>query len=666
MAFEAPRLDDRSYIDLVEEAIRRIPLYCPEWTDHNPSDPGITLIELFAWMTDIVLYRLNRVPDKHYIKFMELLGMSLREAEPARAHVTFWLAAPQEIAVSIPSGTAVSTTRTETDPAITFTTDYDVEIKVPTLAHVYTSRQSTEEGRKFNLHNMRRVATQGDGMAVFESEPPVPGDALYLGFEEDLSNHILGLTINVHGIAEGAGIDPNNPPYVWEVMSPKENEGWVPVELEFDSTQGFNVDGTMQMHLPAMRQETRAEQRAYWLRCRLLEEQDDRPTYRVSPRVKNLTSETWGITVATSNVSTMKNEIIGRSDGSPGQRFYLAHTPVVPRVSGERLIVRYKDKENRNDVKVEEWTEVSDFANSTENDRHYIIDSMNGELRLAPALPQPDGSIKRYGAVVPKDAVLEMSSYRYGGGQIGNVASRALNVLKTSLPYIDRVVNRQQASGGLDGENLEDAKIRVPGQLRSLGRAVTPADFEYLAMEAAPGQISRVHCLQPNDSAAGQVRLLVIPRVPKFQGFIAPESLHLTRDLGERLLTYLDERRLISTQLDVMEPAYHWVQTEVRLRPSKHYDGESVREDVMVQLFRYLNPLIGGEKGTGWQFGRDLFVNELIAVLLEVPGVDFIRSVKVYPVVEQDGEFVRHDDLDVLDVSPDGVIVSWDHHVIIE
>ncbi|MEQ9028682.1 MAG: putative baseplate assembly protein [Aggregatilineales bacterium] len=666
MPFQAPRLDDRSYVDLVEEAIRRIPLYCPEWTDHNPSDPGITLIELFAWMTDIVLYRLNRVPDKHYIKFMELIGMKLQEAEPARANVTFWLAAPQEIAVSIPNGTAVSTTRTETEPAITFTTDYAAEIQVPTLAHVFTSRQSTEEGRKFNLHNMRRVATQGDGMAVFESEPPVPGDALYLGFEQDLSQHIIGLGISVHAIAEGAGIDPTNPPYVWEVMSPKENEGWVPVELEFDSTQGFNVDGTMQMYLPPMRQETRADQRAYWLRCRLLEELDDRPTYRVSPRIRNISAETWGITVATSNVSTMKNEIIGRSDGSPGQRFYVAHTPVAPRLPNEHLIVRYKDKENNFDMQVENWTEVSDFADSTETDRHYMFDSMNGELRLAPAFPQPDGSIKRYGAVVPKDAVLEMSSYRYGGGQEGNVASRALNVLKTSLPYIDRVVNRQQASGGLDAEILEDAKIRVPGHMRSLGRAVTPADFEYLAKEASPGQISRVHCLQTNESAAGQVRLLVIPRVPKFQGFIAPESLRLTRDLGERLLTYLDERRLISTQLDVMEPAYHWVQTEVRLRPSKHYDAESVREDVMVQLFRYLNPLIGGDRGTGWSFGRDLFVNELIAVLLEVPGVDFIRSVKVYPVVEQDGEYVRHDDVDVLDVSPDGVVVSWDHNVIIE
>src|SRR5215203_345359 len=99
MAFETPRLDDRAFGDIVDEARRRIALYAPEWTDHNVSDPGITLIELFAWMTDIVLYRLNRVPDKHYVKFMELIGMQLREAEAAQVQVTFWLSAPQPNAI---------------------------------------------------------------------------------------------------------------------------------------------------------------------------------------------------------------------------------------------------------------------------------------------------------------------------------------------------------------------------------------------------------------------------------------------------------------------------------------------------------------------------------------------------------------------------------------
>ena len=67
MTLPTPNLDDRTFDDIVEEAIRLIPQYCPEWTNYNPSDPGITLVELFAWMTEMILYRLNKVPDKVYV-----------------------------------------------------------------------------------------------------------------------------------------------------------------------------------------------------------------------------------------------------------------------------------------------------------------------------------------------------------------------------------------------------------------------------------------------------------------------------------------------------------------------------------------------------------------------------------------------------------------------
>ena len=95
MSLPAPNLDDRRFQDLVDDAKRLIQRRIPEWTDHNVSDPGVTLIELFAWMTDQVVYRLNRVPDRHYVKFLELIGVTLYPATAARTQVTFWLSAPQ-------------------------------------------------------------------------------------------------------------------------------------------------------------------------------------------------------------------------------------------------------------------------------------------------------------------------------------------------------------------------------------------------------------------------------------------------------------------------------------------------------------------------------------------------------------------------------------------
>ena len=84
MPLPDPQLDDRRFQDIVNEAKGLIPRYCPEWTDHNVSDPGVTLIELFAWMTDLLLYRVNQVPDKMYVHFLELIGVRLAPPRPAQ------------------------------------------------------------------------------------------------------------------------------------------------------------------------------------------------------------------------------------------------------------------------------------------------------------------------------------------------------------------------------------------------------------------------------------------------------------------------------------------------------------------------------------------------------------------------------------------------------
>ena len=89
MSLPAPNLDDRRFQDIVDEAKRRIHRLCPEWTDHNVSDPGVALIELFAWMTEMTLYRLNQVPDRLYVKFLELVGVELFSAVPARVDLLF-------------------------------------------------------------------------------------------------------------------------------------------------------------------------------------------------------------------------------------------------------------------------------------------------------------------------------------------------------------------------------------------------------------------------------------------------------------------------------------------------------------------------------------------------------------------------------------------------
>src|SRR5262245_37948577 len=83
MAIVPPLLDDRSWQDLRDEALARVPIYTPEWTDLRPGDPGVTLVEVFAFLTEALIYRLNRVPDNSYLAFLNLLDAPPRPAEPA-------------------------------------------------------------------------------------------------------------------------------------------------------------------------------------------------------------------------------------------------------------------------------------------------------------------------------------------------------------------------------------------------------------------------------------------------------------------------------------------------------------------------------------------------------------------------------------------------------
>jgi predicted phage baseplate assembly protein len=105
MPLPVPNLDDRTFQDIVDQAKTLIPHYCPTWTDHNVSDPGVALIELFAWMTDLMLYRINQVPDTVYVKLLDMIGVRLQPPRAAQAPVTFLLSAPQPNPIVIARGT---------------------------------------------------------------------------------------------------------------------------------------------------------------------------------------------------------------------------------------------------------------------------------------------------------------------------------------------------------------------------------------------------------------------------------------------------------------------------------------------------------------------------------------------------------------------------------
>ena len=158
-----PKLDDRTFNDIVEEAISMIPRYAPEWTNHNPSDPGITLIELAAWMTDLLIYRLNQVPDKNYVAFLNLLGIKLRAPRAAKAITRFTLvegATKQRV----PRGSQVSTPQATEEHTVTFETARDCIISAsrPDRCFSYYD-ESYSENTRYIDPEPSMVASASDG-----------------------------------------------------------------------------------------------------------------------------------------------------------------------------------------------------------------------------------------------------------------------------------------------------------------------------------------------------------------------------------------------------------------------------------------------------------------------------------------------------------------------
>ncbi|MBK8988443.1 MAG: putative baseplate assembly protein [Chloroflexi bacterium] len=664
MSLIAPKLDDRHFQDLVDEAKKRIPHYVKEWTDHNVSDPGVTLIELFAWMTDVLLYRLNQVPDRHYIKFMEMLGITLQPPQPAKVPVTFWLSAPQATAVSIPAGTEVASTRTETESSIIFTTDADFVVQPPQLTAVLSRITAGQEQKQYREQNLRRLAAGFEGFEAFSGVPQID-DALYFGFTNDLSHHILGLQFDCDS-AGGAGIDPTQPPVVWEASTGDVNARWLPCAIDLDTTKGMNIGGQIHLHLPAMGRYAINKQEQYWVRVRVreisaAERQDGMRPYQTSPRLRQVQAAAWGGTTPATHAQQIENEFLGQSDGAAGQRYQLRVTPILARQPQETLLVQVEGEAPQ------PWTEVEDLADSSAYDAHFTLDSVTGELRLGPAVRQPDGAIKLYSAIPPRGANLVFRRYRTGGGQIGNVQTGILNTLKTAIPYIARVRNREPAWGGLDAETLEAAMMRAPKLLRSRGRAVTEDDFEFLARQALPAAIGRVRCLQPRPSAAGrvapgQVYVLVVPRVANPAGFLAPEQLEPSAEHVARLGSYLDERRLLTTQLDIRAPAYRWVAARVQLRAAPGINQADVESEVLARLYRFLNPLTGGPGGDGWPFGRELFLSDVYQTLQGLPHVQFIRNVDLF--IAAPGGGPQGERVESVEVVAHGVIASGRHEVV--
>lgn len=652
MSLPVTNLDDRDFQSIVDEAKGLIPKYCPEWTNHNVADPGVALIELFAWMTEMAIFRLNQVPDVFYTRMLNLLGFEQFPAKAARAAVTFWLTTTDVAQVAIPAGTQVSTDGTVGEQRV-FTTLDDLVIAQPRLTSALT-----QTGEVY--HEVWEELRLGlEPVTCFGSDPLTPGDAFYLGFDTSLAGNVIRLDVTAD--VEGIGVVPDNPPLVWEIW---QGEGWIPATIpsgtiagdRADTTGGLNRNGTIVLLVPTEHEAlTLGGARAYWLRARLLPSGPGRPPYRTSPKLTGVSVASIGGTALAEHAAIVTDEVIGKSTGKPGQVFRLAHRPVLTRTEFERISVSVDDR-------VEEWEEVDDFVRSGPDDRHYVLDSSTGEVHFGPRIRYPDGSSRQHGAAPAEHARLVMSEYRSGGGSSGNVGAGTLTLLRRTIPYVSGVINLTPATGGVDAESVENAKQRGPMSIRAGARAVTASDYERLAAEADSG-VGRVRCLPPEQSG-DPIRLLLVPRLEEPPEQLQLDDFALPDSMIQQVSGYLDDRRVLGSTIEIGTPYYQGVTIAALVAARPGRPPSLVRERITAALYRYLNPLSGGTDGRGWPFDADLNAANIFQLIEAIEGVERVDEVLFF-----EYDLRNHERLgfgkELVKLASDSLFLSSNHQVVV-
>jgi predicted phage baseplate assembly protein len=653
MSLPVTNLDDRRFQDIVDEAKRLIPQLCPEWTNHNLSDPGVALIELFAWMTESMLFRLNQVPDVFYTRMLNLLGFEQYPASAARAPVTFWCAAGEQRVIRIPAGTQVSTVGAIGDTRV-FSTLADAEIRSPRLIAALTADNTDTYNDVWEDLSLGIAP-----VAIFPREPMRHDDAFLLGFEESLAGSVMRLDIRAS--VEGIGVVPHRPPLVWEVW---QGEGWAAAEIPdldgngeiADTTGGLNRDGQIVLVIPDQHEPlTLGAVRAFWIRARLLPAGPDRPAYRTTPRLTGVTATTLGGTVIAEHSELIGTEVLGRSTGKPDQVFMTKRAPVLVREPHETLEVVDRDES-------ESWTEVTTFIDSDRHDKHFVWSSTTGEIRFGPLIRYPDGSMHQHGAIPPEGAQLRLTGYRTGGGATGNVGPGTILGLRSSIAYVSGVRNLRPATGGVDAETTDNAKRRGPLTLRAGGRAVTVSDFERLTTEA-DSRVGRVRCLPPRDPG-GPVRLLVVPAIQEPPETLQLDHFALPDDMIAKIGEHLDDRRILGSRIEIGTPYYQGVTVAALIHPRPGRPPSLVQDRARRALYDYINPLIGGPEGTGWAFDADLNSALVFQLLEAVEGVERVDEVLFF-----EYDLRNHQRMgfgkELVKLGDDSLFLSSNHQVIV-
>ena len=524
MPLPLPNLDDRRFQDLVDDARRLVQRRCPEWTDHNVSDPGITLIETFAYLVDQVLYRLNRVPERSYVTFLELMGVELfATVGGTRAgHVLADRADGRG-----PRRRGRRRGRHPPPPhapsrSIFRTIDELVDRQLP--AHLRDDRRR----RRAAVRPDERARQRATGRRLLVATA-TSTTCCTSGSSRAVPN--CAVAVHVDCDAEGHGIDPTDPPWVWEALGA---DGWARCDVE-DRTGGFNQPGDVIVHVPGSHTETVLEERsAGWLRCRIVGagRRDADRLHRLAAAARRSTATRSAARSMAVHGEDVVDEVIGVSEGVPGQRFALLRRPVV---AAERPV----QLEVAGPSGWEAWAQVQSFGESAADEQHWRLNANEGTVVFGPAVRMEDGSLRNYGAdpAGRRPHPRAPLPHRRRPGAATSAPTRSSRCARRSRSSA-RSTTGARPIGGVDGESVEAAKTRGPARARHAQprrhrprlRAAGPRGDARGRPRALPARRRGRPDRRATPARAAGVRVMIVPAVADRR--VGPDDVRAARAVG--------------------------------------------------------------------------------------------------------------------------------------
>jgi hypothetical protein len=441
----APLLDDIDFEALFEEARALIPRFAPDWTDHNLHDPGITLIDLIAWIADAQIYRIGFVGDRHLAAFAALLGIAPQHAAPARG--LLWPAR----AVAPGTVDAASAVAALEAPDLQFRLALDGPIQIGNARLVAIA-----------------VEAPGGGETAIPLEERIPltgGARLRLGFDGPLAPPAGGrITLGV-ALDGDRTVAPEPRPAIEVEQRADDGSGWQFVSVADDGTAGLSRTGIMAIDIPAGPSAGREE-----LRLRL-------PDYLPAPAA--IERLALGV-LPVEQTETADWRVLGTGNGFPDQYAALDLQGLLgDAASGQALDIVTDEEGGR------AWIEVEDLAAAGPDDLHFVRDARAGGIRFGNGVN---------GRAPPRQAQIAVRGLVRTRGAAGNLGQGRNWRVTTSSGILD-AINRSPLSGGRDAETIDERIERM--RLRALDRSamITDADMRAAALALRPLGIGQAEVL---------------------------------------------------------------------------------------------------------------------------------------------------------------------------